>query len=615
MKFGDPRLLWLLCVVPALFAAMLLVERLRQRRWARVADARMLPMHEREVSRPKRTLRQVLWLLGVTLCVLALARPQYGASTVKQTRRGLDLVIAIDTSKSMLAKDLQPDRLTRSKLELSSLLDQLKGDRVAFVAFAGQAFIQCPLTSDYSAAKVFLRALDTKTIPRGGTAIAEALKAADSLLDEARTRGGAKSQVVVVITDGEDHEGEAITAAKALHEKGVTVFTIGVGSTAGEPLPVYNDRGDFVGYMKDSTGATVLSRLNETILKDIAQAGGGRYVPSSGGSTGVEQLVSDLAGFEREEKEAKFKVVYADRFQWVLVPGAVFLLAASLLSSKRRRVAGVLVLLLSAIAQPAWAFPWPSLQNGDVKEGNNYLEENKPDEALTSYERAKEELGHRSELWLNQGLAHLKKGSPKDAEPLLERALLAEDKTIRARAHYLLGNAAFDGKDYARAIQSYKKSLKEVPGARDVQYNLELAQRLLKKQQDEEKKKEQQDKQDQDKQDKNEDKKDDKKQDDKKDQKQDKDDKKNDKNKDKKSEQDKKKQEQEQKAEQDKQEKDKQQQPQPTEAEKQAAQQNDKEKSRMQLLDALQAEEKPMRFDLFKAQQQKRKERKVEKDW
>jgi Ca-activated chloride channel family protein len=587
MKFGEPRLLWLLCVVPALMLAMILAERLRQKRWARASDDRMLPMHQREVSRPKRILRSVLWITGVALCVLALARPQYGASTVKQSRRGLDLVIAIDTSKSMLAKDLQPDRLTRSKLELSSLLDQLRGDRVAFVAFAGQAFIQCPLTSDYSAAKVFLRALDTKTIPRGGTAIAEALKAADALLDEARTRGGSKSQVVVVITDGEDHEGAAIEQAKALHDKGVAVFTIGVGSTAGEPLPIYNDRGDFVGYMKDAQGQTVLSRLNENILKDIAQAGGGRYVASSGGSTGVEQLVGDLAGFEREEKESKFKVVYADRFQWVLVPGALFLLVASLLSSKRRQAAVMLVIL--GFAQEAAAFPWPSLQNTDVKEGNAYLQDNKPDEALSAYERAKDSLGQtRSELWLNQGLAHLKKGSPKDAEPLLERALLAEDKGIRARAHYLLGNAAFDAKDYARAIQSYKKSLKEVPGVRDVQYNLELAQRLLKKQEDEKKKQDQQNKdQNKDQQDQKDQQKDQK---DQKDQKQEQKDQK----------QDQKQNEQ----------KDQQQQQQPSQGEK-----NDKEKSRMQLLEALQAEEKPMRFDLFKAQQQKRKERKVEKDW
>ena len=584
MKFGDPRMLWLLLLVPVLLAATLVYERVRRRRWERASDARMLPAHERELSRPKRITRTVTWLAGVALCVLALARPQYGASTVKQTRRGLDLVVAIDTSKSMLAKDLQPDRLSRSKLELSALLDQLRGDRVAFIAFAGQAFIQCPLTSDYSAAKVFLRALDTKTIPRGGTAIAEALKAADGLLDEARTRGSAKSQVVVVITDGEDHEGDAIAQAKALREKGVAVFTIGVGSAAGEPIPMYSERGDFLGYMKDASGNTVLTRLNEAILKDIAQAGGGRYVASSGGSTGVEQLVGDLAGFEREEKEAKFKVVYADRFQWVLVPGALLLLFAALLSSKRRR-AGLALFVMLALPQTAFAaMPWPTLQNSDVKEGNVLLADGKHDEALTAYERAKQELSHRAELWLNQGMAHLKKGSPKDAEPLLERALLSEDKQLRARAHFLLGNAAFDGKDYPKAIQSYKKSLKEVPGAKDVQYNLELAQRMLKKQEEEQKKQDEQQKKDQKEQDQKDEKKDEQK--------------------------DQKDEPKEQKDKQDQKD-----QKQPQQERSQQEKQSEQEKSRMQLLDALQAEEKPMRFDLFKAQQQKRKERKVEKDW
>jgi hypothetical protein len=596
MKFGDPRLLWLLLVVPALLACMFVYERVRRARWAKASDARMLMSHERELSRPKRIVRSVLWLLGVTLCVLALARPQYGASTVKQTRRGLDLVVAIDTSKSMLAKDLTPDRLTRSKLELSSLLDQLRGDRVAFVAFAGQAFVQCPLTSDYAAAKTFLRALDTKTIPRGGTAIGEALKSADALLDEARTRGGAKSQVVVVITDGEDHEGAAIEAAKALREKGVTVFTIGVGSTAGEPLPLYGDRGEFLGYIKDASGQTVLSRLNEQILKDIAQAGGGRYVASSGGSTGVEALIGDLAGFEREEKEAQFKVVYADRFQWVLVPGAVLLLAAALLSSKRKQAAVLFALCVLSAGQANADIPWPTLQNSDVAEGNALLQDNKSDEALTAYERAKESLGSRAEIWLNQGLAHLKKGSPKDAAPLIERALLSEDKKIRAHAQFLLGNAAFDSKDYAGAVATYKKSLREVPGVREVQYNLELAQRLLKKQQEEQKKDEEK-KDDQQKQDEKKDQQD-QKQEDKKDDQQKQDQKDQPKQDDKK--QDEKKQDEQ-----------KQNQPQPSESEKQ----DDKDKSRMQLLDALQAEEKPMRFDLFKAQQQKKKDRKVEKDW
>ncbi len=592
MKFGDPRLLWLLLVLPVLALAMVVSERVRRMRWQKASDARMLASHERELSRPKRMVRSIAWIVGVGLCVLALARPQYGASTVKQTRRGLDLVVAIDTSKSMLAKDLQPDRLTRSKLELSSLLDQLRGDRVAFVAFAGQAFVQCPLTSDYAAAKTFLRALDTKTIPRGGTAIAEALKSADALLEEARTRGGSKSQVVVVITDGEDHEGAAIEAAKSLHEKGVTVFTIGVGSTAGEPLPLYGERGEFVGYMKDASGQTVLSRLNEQILKDVAQAGGGRYVASSGGSTGVEALVGDLAGFEREEKEATFKVVYADRFQWVLVPGALCLLLAALLSSKRKLTAALAFLLFVLPSSARAEIPWPTLQNSDVADGNKLLEDNKPDEALSAYEHAKEALGPLAELWLNQGLAHLKKGSPKDAAPLIEHALLSEDKKLRARAQYLLGNAAFDAKDYAGAVQSYKKSLREMPGVREVQYNLELAQKLLKKQQEEKKKQDQQ-KQDQQKQDEqNQDQKQDEKQ-------------------DQKDQKDQKDQQKDQKDQQKDEQKQDQKQPQQGEAEKQ----DDKDKGRMQLLDALQAEEKPMRFDLFKAQQQKRKERKVEKDW
>lgn len=608
MRFGDPRWLWSLVLVPLLALGLILHARLTRRQWLRAADGEMLESLWRDVSRGKLHLKTVLWLFGLACGLLAMARPQYGATTVKQSRRGLDLVIAIDTSKSMLAKDLLPDRLARAKLELASLLDQLRGDRVGFVAFAGQAFVQCPLTSDYSAAKVFLRALDTQTIPRGGTAIAEALRTADSLLDEARARGGAKSQVVVVLTDGEDHEGDALAVAKQLREKGVSIFTVGVGSTVGEPIPSYNDKGDFTGYLKDGRGNTVLSRLNEQMLKDLAAAGGGSYTASSAGSTGVEQLIADLAGFEREERDAAYKVVYADRFQWVLLPGALALLGAALLSTRRRRsllAAFAAVMLTGSSAHADAGFPWPTLQNSDVAEANDLLLEGKLDEAIGGYDKAKAVLSDRAELWLNHGLALLKKGDPQAAEGVLERALLSEDRKLRAKAQYLLGNAAFDAQDFKKAVEAYKKSLREDPSSRDTKFNLELALQRLRKQEEEQKKKDQQN-QDQQKQDqKNQD---DKKDDQKDDQKEEQTDNKQDQQK-----QDQQKQEPQQ---QDQQKQD------PQKPEQQQGQQgapeqpkDDRSESREQLLNALQAEEKPLRFDLFKAQQQKRKQKTVEKDW
>lgn len=605
MKWGQAQFLWLLAAVPVLIAIVVYTQARSRKAWAKVTDAVVWPQAFAERSRARTIVAQVFWIAGLALAFIAVARPQYGASTVKQTRRGLDLVVALDTSKSMLAKDLAPDRISRAKLELSSLLDQLQGDRVGLIAFAGDAFVQCPLTSDYGAAKVFLRALDTNTIPRGGTAIGSAINAADKLLSEARERGGAKSQILIIITDGEDHDEGALPAAKALAEKGVTIFTVGVGSAAGEPIPMNDDKGRFIGYMKDRQGSTVLTRLNEDILKQLADAGHGRYVASGGGTAGIEQLIPDLAGFEREEHEAKFKVVYTDRFQWALVPGIVLLMIGLFLPRRRRRLPMTVVFFaLFGAGRAEAGVPLLTGKNSDVESANKQLAANKPDEAIKGYEAAQKELGQRAELYINQGLALEKKGDHKGAKPMLERALMSNDAATRSKAHYLIGNGAFDDKDYQGAIEEFKKALRELPRNQDAKYNLELSQKMLKEQQEQQKKDQKNDKKDDKQKQEQKDKKDqkDQKQDDKKDQG----------DKDKKDEQkpDEKKQDQKD-PQKDQQPKPGEQQPQPQQAKPESS---EKEKQRDQLLDALKSEEKALRYNVFQTPKQ-RKSQAVEKDW
>ena len=600
MKWGQAQFLWLLTAVPLLLALVVYMQRRSRLAWQKVTDEVVWPQAFAERSRVRTIVAQVLWLAGLSLALIAVARPQYGASTVKQTRRGLDLVVALDTSKSMLAKDLAPDRLSRAKLELSALLDQLQGDRVGLIAFAGDAFVQCPLTSDYGAAKVFLRALDTNTIPRGGTAIGSAINAADKLLGEARERGGAKSQILIVITDGEDHDESALPAAKALAEKGITIFTVGVGSAAGEPIPLNDDKGRFIGYMKDRQGNTVLTRLNEEILKQLADAGHGRYVASGGGTAGIEQLIPDLAGFEREEHEAKFKVVYTDRFQWALVPGIVLLMIGLFLPRRRRRLPmTVFFLALLGAGRAQAGVPLLSGKNSAVEAANKQLEANQPDDAIKGYEAAQKELGGRAELFIDQGLALQKKGDHKSAKPMPERALMSNDATVRSKAHYLMGNGAFDDKDYQGAIEEFKKALRELPRNQDAKYNLELSQKLLKEQQEQQKKDQKNDKKD-DKQKQDQKDKKDQKQDDKKDPSDKKDEPKPQDQKDQKDQKDPQKSEPKPGEQQ--------QQPQPK------AEASDKERQRDQLLDALKSEEKALRYNVFQTPKQ-RKSQPVEKDW
>ncbi len=268
-----------------------------------------------------------LYTLGLTLIAFALAQPQCGAKSELTKRRGIDVVVALDASRSMLARDVQPSRLDRARLELNTLLDELKGDRVAIVAFAGDAFIQCPLTSDYSAAKLFLRAVDPEQVPQGGTNIGAALRLSRDVLTEADR--GAKDKVVVLISDGEDLEGDVSSGVEALKDIGARVLAVGIGSDQGEPIPMLNKQGDVVGYRKDSSGNTVLTRLDRAGLTRIAEDTGGEffYQPQSVAMGDVVKVIDKL---QKSELESRLTVRYSEVFQPYLAIGLLFLVLGML---------------------------------------------------------------------------------------------------------------------------------------------------------------------------------------------------------------------------------------------------------------------------------------------
>ncbi len=277
-----------------------------------------------------------LYLLALLCFGFALAQPQCGSHSELTKRRGIDVVVALDSSKSMLARDVQPSRLERAKLELTTLLDELKGDRVAVVAFAGDAFIQCPLTSDYGAAKMFLRAVDPEAMPQGGTNIGAALLLSRQVLDSADR--GAKDKVVVLISDGEDLEGEISEGVDALKEANVRVLAVGIGSETGEPIPILNKRGELVGYKKDENGSTVMTRLDRSGLERIAEATGGQffYQPKSVAMGEVVQIIDKL---QKSELESRLTVKYAEMFQPFVLAGIIVLaLAFVVVPSWRRRL-------------------------------------------------------------------------------------------------------------------------------------------------------------------------------------------------------------------------------------------------------------------------------------
>ncbi|HEY6000137.1 MAG TPA: VWA domain-containing protein [bacterium] len=334
IQWGDPRFLPLLWALVPLGALLVLLVWLRERRWRRLLERaaadQLSPERRRSLSRVK----AALWLAACALALASLARPQWGIRWQAQPRRGLDIVVVLDTSRSMLATDARPSRMERAKWGLNDLLQRLGGDRVGLVAFAGSSFLACPLTTDYAAFSMVLDDVRPGTIPRGGTAIAQGLEAALAAFD----KGGAADRVVILVTDGEDHAGGIERATAALAQQKVRVFAVGIGSAAGELIPSAQDVG---GFLRDRSGTVVRTALREETLRKIAAATGGTAVIAAGGDFGWDRVLdTGFGALQREEREARLVKAYAERFPWFL-GGALALLAVETLLGERRRGKGV----------------------------------------------------------------------------------------------------------------------------------------------------------------------------------------------------------------------------------------------------------------------------------
>lgn len=278
--------------------------------------------------------RSALAAAGLLLLSVALLRPQVGERAGVVKRKGIDLVVALDASRSMLARDVLPSRLDRAKLELAALFDRLQGDRVGLVAFAGEAFVQCPLTSDYGAAKLFLRAIDPESMPSQGTALAAALETAAGMFRAAEH--GAKTKVVLLLTDGEDHDGNVSAAASRLADEGVRVYSLGIGSPTGTPIPMLDRNGKVAGYRRDRDGQTVITRLEDRQLRDLAAATSGRFVAGTGSDLGMGEIAAELDALDKTESESLATVEWGEAFPFVAGPGFALLFAAAIVGERRR---------------------------------------------------------------------------------------------------------------------------------------------------------------------------------------------------------------------------------------------------------------------------------------
>jgi Ca-activated chloride channel family protein len=304
---------------------------MRKKTWSKFVQKGLLTELLVYVNPKRQKLKAVLLFAGIFFCLFALLRPQWGFKWREVKRKGLDIIIAVDTSKSMLAEDIKPSRLARAKLAIGDFTHELKGDRIGLIAFAGSAFLECPLTIDYGGFLLSLEDLDVNTIPKGGTSISSAIKEAMRSFPSAE----GQDRVLIIITDGEDHEGDPLRLAEEAKKQGIKIYCIGIGTKEGELIFVEQEGGGKE-FLKDSQGNAVKSRLNEDVLQKIALASGGTYIRSTSTEFGLNLLYKErLSKLQKHEFEGKLNKLYAERFQIFLGIGLLLILAQAVTSDKR----------------------------------------------------------------------------------------------------------------------------------------------------------------------------------------------------------------------------------------------------------------------------------------
>jgi len=291
LYLAQVQYLWLLLIIPLLFVAYGAFLRVRKNRIAKLGDRNLVNNLMPAASTGKGWLKISILAAAWFFFTIGLSRPQLGARLKEHQSQGIEVMVALDVSNSMLAEDYSPNRLERSKLALSRLVDKLQGDRIGLLVFAGESFIQLPITADYVSAKIFLNTISTESVPIQGTALAEAITASARSFSAQSDR----SRAIILITDGEDHEGDVLQAAREVAQAGIRIYCIGVGSPQGKPIPIGGD------LLKDSEGNIVVSRLDEAVLQEIANVGNGKYVRAGNSEFGLNPIIDDLRELDKEE--------------------------------------------------------------------------------------------------------------------------------------------------------------------------------------------------------------------------------------------------------------------------------------------------------------------------
>ena len=561
-RFEDPIYLYLLALIPLLALIRFFMVHQQKKRLRKFGDPELVRQLMPNVSRFRPMVKFYLLLGALALLIVVLARPQLGTKISHEKRTGIETIICMDISNSMLAEDVTPSRLDRAKMMVENLVDHFTNDKIGLIVFAGEAFVQLPITSDYVSAKMFLSSINPSMLSTQGTDIAAAITMASHSFTQEENIGKA----IIVITDGEDHEGGALEAAKEAKERGMNTYVLGVGSPNGAPIPT--GTGD---YMKDNSGQTVMSALNEDMCRQLADAGSGAYIHVENNSNAQEQLDNELDKLAKKETSSTIYSDYDEQFQAVaIIVLLLLILEVCILEIKNpmlknvslfkrsKKVAAVGILLLVAVGMQAQS------DRKMIRQGNKLYRKGNVAEAEVSYRKAVERNERNAQANYNLGNALM--GQRKDSLAItqLEKAAKLETNPLRrAQAYHNMGVICQQHRMFGEAIEAYKEALRNNPTDNETRYNLELCKRQQQDQQ-----------QDQNQQNKD--------------------------NKDNKDKQDQQKQEQKQKQDEQKQE-------------QQQKQQMSKENAE-QLLNAAMQEEKQTQERMKKAQQQPQK-RRLEKNW
>jgi Ca-activated chloride channel homolog len=490
MSFGAPQWLWGLLLIPLLIALFIRSEQRGLKQLQEFVSARLLPQLAGTVNRLRRIIRFALQLLGLALAIVSLAQPRWGYTFEDVKRKGLDLLIAVDTSRSMLSNDVQPNRLDRVKLAIQDLITQLQGDRVGLIAFAGRAFLQAPLTIDYDAVVEALNDLDTKTIPEGGTNISSAI----TLATQSFGKSAMGNRALVIFTDGEELSGDALKTAKEAADAGVRIFTVGVGTPQGSLIPVTGDDGE-TSFVKDSSGQVVKSKLDDKRLREIAQATGGFYLHLENGLRTMQQIQNEgLTKMQAAEMDVRLSRRPIERYEWPLGV-ALIALALSILIPERKRArqrayaaapikattAAALLVLFLSLSAFATAPGLDAYRGGKFEDAYSQFQQ-----TLKTHPQSRAE----DKLQFDSGAAAYKLKDYSKAMESFSQALLSRDIGLQSKGHYNLGNTLYqrgetqksDDKklsDWTNALDHYEQTLKLDPQNKEAKDNYDYVKRKI----------------------------------------------------------------------------------------------------------------------------------------